>query len=82
MMQEIKQILEKVKGVPGLSQELSDTANIIDDVGLDSLEMMEFMLEVESQLSLEIDFEKLDFSYLSSIKKFSEILKQMKKKVE
>ena len=79
MMQEIKQILEKVKGVPGLSQHLSDTANIIDDVGLDSLEMMEFMLEVESQLSLEIDFEKLDFSYLSSIKKFSEILKQMKK---
>jgi acyl carrier protein len=65
--------------VPGLSQQLSDTANIIDDVGLDSLEMMEFMLEVESRLSLEIDFEKLDFSYLSSIKKFSEILKQMKK---
>ncbi len=79
MIQEIKQILEKVKGVPGLSQQLSDTANIIDDVGLDSLEMMEFMLEVESRLSLEIDFEKLDFSYLSSIKKFSEILKQMKK---
>jgi acyl carrier protein len=79
MIQEIKQILEKVKGVPGLSQQLSDTANIIDDVGLDSLQMMEFMLEVESQLSLEIDFEKLDFSYLSSIKKFSEILKQMKK---
>jgi len=79
MIQEIKQILEKVKGVPGLSQQLSDTANIIDDVGLDSLEMMEFMLEVESQLSLEIDFELLDFSYLSSIKKFSEILKQMKK---
>jgi len=79
MIQEIKQILEKVKGVPGLSQQLSDTANIINDVGLDSLQMMEFMLEVESQLSLEIDFEKLDFSYLSSIKKFSEILKQMKK---
>jgi len=79
MLQEIKLILEKVKGVPGLSQQLSDTANIIDDVGLDSLEMMEFMLEVESQLSLEIDFEQLDFSYLSSIKKFSEILKQMKK---
>jgi acyl carrier protein len=79
MVKEIKLILEKVKGVPGLSQQLSDSADIIEDVGLDSLEMMEFMLEVETQLSLEIDFEKLDFSYLRSIKKFSEILKQMKK---
>jgi acyl carrier protein len=79
MVQEIKLILEKVKGVPGLSQQLSDSADIIEDVGLDSLEMMEFMLEVENQLSLEIDFEKLDFSYLRSIKRFSEILKQMKK---
>jgi acyl carrier protein len=79
MIQEIKLILEKVKGVPGLSGKISDSADIIEDVGLDSLQMMEFMLEVESQLDLEIDFEKLDFSYLKSIEKFSEVLQQMKK---
>jgi acyl carrier protein len=79
VIQEIKLILEKVKGIPGLSEKLSDSADIIEDVGLDSLQMMEFMLEVESQLDLEIDFEKLDFSYLKSIEKFSEVLQQMKK---
>jgi acyl carrier protein len=79
MIREIKLILEKVKGMPGLADRLADSADIIEDVGLDSLQMMEFMLEVESQLNLEIDFEKLDFSYLKSIKKFSEILQQMKK---
>jgi acyl carrier protein len=79
MIQSIKLILEKVKGVPGLSEQLADSADIIEDVGLDSLQMMEFMLEVESQLDLEIDFEQLDFSYLKSIEKFSEILAQMKK---
>lgn len=79
MIQAIKLILEKVKGVPGLSEQLADSADIIEDVGLDSLQMMEFMLEVESQLGLEIDFEKLDFSYLKSIEKFSEVLAQMKK---
>jgi acyl carrier protein len=79
MIREIKLILEKVKGVPGLAAQLADSADIIEDIGLDSLQMMEFMLEVESQLNLEIDFEKLDFSYLKSIKKFSEILQQMKK---
>jgi acyl carrier protein len=79
MIQEIKLILEKIKGVPGLAAQLADSADIIEDIGLDSLQMMEFMLEVESQLDLEIDFEKLDFSYLKSIEKFSEILQQMKK---
>ena len=78
MVQEIKLILEKVKGVPGLSQQLSDSADIIEDVGLDSLEMMEFMLEVESQLRVEIDFQKLDFSCLRSIDRFCEVIKQMK----
>jgi acyl carrier protein len=79
MISEIKLILEKVKDVPGLAAQLTDSADIIEDVGLDSLQMMEFMLEVESQLNLELDFEKLDFSYLKSIEKFSEILQQMKK---
>ena len=79
MIQEIKLILEQIKGVPGLSEQLSDSADIIEDVGLDSLQMMQFMLEVESTLNLEIDFEKLDFSYLKSIEKFSEVLEQMKK---
>jgi acyl carrier protein len=79
VIQEIKLILEQIKGVPGLSEQLSDSADIIEDVGLDSLQMMQFMLEVESTLNLEIDFEKLDFSYLKSIEKFSEVLEQMKK---
>jgi acyl carrier protein len=79
VVQEVKLILEKIKGIPGLAAQLSDSADIIEDIGLDSLQMMEFMLEVESQLNLEIDFEKLDFSYLKSIEKFSEILQQMKK---
>jgi len=79
MVEEIKIILEKVKGVPGLSQQLSNSTDLIEDVGLDSLQMMEFMLEVESHLGLQIDFEQLDFSYLKSIEKFSEFLGQMKK---
>ena len=79
MISEIKLILEKIKGVPGLASQLADSADIIEDIGLDLLQMMEFMLEVESQLNLEIDFEKLDFSYLKSIEKFSEVLQKMKK---
>ena len=74
MIDEIKVILEKVKGIPGLSKEIADTADIIEDLELDSLEMVEFMLAIESDLSIEIDFEKLEFSYLKSIEKLSEFL--------
>ncbi len=78
MIDEIKVILEKVKGIPGLSKEISDTADIIEDLELNSLEMVEFMLEIESDLSIEIDFEKLEFSYLKSIEKLSEFLLSQK----
>jgi acyl carrier protein len=71
---------EKVKGVPGLSQKLSDSADIIDEVGLDSLEMLQFMLEIESRLCLEIDFEAMEFSYLKSLQSLSEFLETMKSK--
>ncbi len=36
------------------------------------------MLEVESRLQLEIDFEKLDFGYLNSIRSLSDFLETMK----
>ena len=77
MIEQIKIILEEVKMVPGLSKELSDSADIIDDVKLDSLEMINFMLKIEDRLKVEIDFEQLDFSYLKSISAFSEFLSRM-----
>jgi acyl carrier protein len=80
MIAEIKNILEEVKGVPGLSQKLSDSADIIDEVGLDSLEMLQFMLEIESRLCLEIDFEAMEFSYLRSLQSLSKFLETMQSK--
>ena len=74
MKNEIKLVLEKIKGSPGLAKILPDTANIIEDVGLDSLEMMDFMLEVENHFEMEIDFERLEFEFLESIEKFSGFL--------
>jgi acyl carrier protein len=79
MIERIKSILEEVRGVPGLSQNLSDSASLIDDVGLDSLEMLTFMLKIEEQLRVRIDFEQMDFSYLQSIRALSEFLGRMER---
>ena len=73
----IKSVLEKIKKTPGLAGELSDTANIIDDVGLDSLEMLQFMLEIEAQMAIQIDFDILEYEHLHSITTLAELLMTM-----
>lgn len=73
----IKDILEKLKRRPGLAAELADTADLIDGVGLDSLELLQFMLELEERLSLRIDFDRLEYSYLRSIASLAAFLKTM-----
>jgi acyl carrier protein len=77
MIQEIKEVLEQVTGKPGLAATLSDSTSIIDDVGLTSLEMVDFMLHLEDRLNIEIQFHELDFASLRSIKLLSESLSKM-----
>jgi acyl carrier protein len=80
LIDDVKRVLERVKRIPGLAERLEDSAHLIDDVRLDSLEMMELMLELESSLALTIDFERLDFSYFESIAKFTDVLATMRRR--
>jgi acyl carrier protein len=73
----IKNVVERIKSDPGLSSRLSSTANLVEDVGLDSLEMLQFMLELEAALNVQIDFDKLEFSYLRSIDSLAQFLDSM-----
>jgi acyl carrier protein len=76
----IKAILGKLKRDESLPNQLSDDADLIDEVGLDSLEMLQFMLEAEDRLGLQIDFEALEFDYLRSIRLLAAFLDIMPKK--
>ena len=40
----------------------TDQTNIIDEVGLDSLELINFVLQLEDTFEIEIDFEEFDYS--------------------
>ena len=73
----IKRVLAKIKSDPGLHARLTDSADLINDVGLDSLDMLQFMLEIEASLSIQIDFDKLEFSYLRSISALADFLATM-----
>lgn len=70
----LKQVLARIKSNPEWAEQLGDDADIANDLELDSIEMLQFMLEVESSLELTIDFEKLDYSHLRSIELFARFL--------
>ena len=73
----IKEIIAKLRDVPQLATELADTADLIDHLKLNSLEMLQFMLELEERLAIRIDFDRLEFSYLHSIHTLADFLDTM-----
>jgi acyl carrier protein len=62
----LKQLLADLRRDPELIH-LPDTASLLDDVQLDSLELLNFMLEIEAKLAIQIDFEHLQYDHLGSL---------------
>jgi len=73
----IKDIVARLKREPQLAATLADTADLVDGVGLDSLEMLQFMLELEERLGIQIDFDQMEFSYLRSLQALAKFLDAM-----
>jgi acyl carrier protein len=78
MQETIKKILSEVKDTPVALITLSDNTDIINDIGLDSLQMVTFMLKLEEELDIQIDFENLDFSTLMSVGSLCDFLSKQK----
>ena len=72
----LKDVLAGLRGDPELKN-LPDDASVLGDVGLDSLELLQFMLEVEARLAVEVDFERLGFEQLESLTDLASFLDSM-----
>lgn len=55
---------------PELRQSLSLETDLNNEIGLDSLQMIQFMLKVEDQLNVVIDYDNFDYEHLHSIQAF------------
>ncbi|MFL5282062.1 MAG: phosphopantetheine-binding protein [Rhodopila sp.] len=73
----IKRILISIKMLPIAPAELADDVDIIDDIGLDSIELLNLMLEIEAQLQIQIDFDLLELSTLRSLSTLTAFLETM-----
>ncbi|TVX93856.1 phosphopantetheine-binding protein [Paenibacillus agilis] len=78
MNDKIIAILSEVKEDPALLQTLQPTSDIVNDAGLDSLQMINFMLAIEDEFDIQIDFDTFDYDHLSSIEIFSAFLRVSK----
>ena len=72
----LKDVLAELRGDPELKN-LPDDASVLSDVGLDSLELLQFMVEVEARLAVEVDFERLSYEQLDSLTDLASFLDSM-----
>jgi len=64
----IRMILKaKEKGGEVLTAPITGSSHLIDDVGLDSLQMIDLVLMIESELEVEVDFDSFRVEHLASL---------------
>jgi acyl carrier protein len=70
MEQQIIAIISEIKDDTGLVGSLNEHSNIMEEGGLDSLQLINFILKVEERYGIEIDFDQFDFDLLGSVADF------------
>jgi acyl carrier protein len=68
MIDRFKDVLEEVLAAKGLPvADLTVDSNLFVDLGLDSLACIDFLVELDTRLGLDIDFESLEYEHLESL---------------
>ncbi len=75
-----RMIISKTEGEYNF-QDINNKTNLIDDLGFDSIKMLQLILDLEREFMIEIDDEDLDFQILSIYKNLSEMIERKLKNV-
>jgi acyl carrier protein len=70
MQETIVRILSEIKNNPELMLTATETTDIVNDVGLDSLQMINFILRIEDEFEIEFDFDHFAYEDFQSIGDF------------
>lgn len=70
MLHQIKVILSEIKNDPDLLLTATETTDIVNDIGLDSLQLIQFILRIEDEFDIEIDFDHFEYENFQSIEDF------------
>jgi len=74
VLRDVKQLLAGALRDTGGAAEVRDDDDLVYGLGLDSLQMIRFLLDVEAHFAVTLDFEQLDLSQLGSVRRFAGIV--------
>jgi len=77
ILQGVKELLADALRDTGGAREIRDGDDIVHGLGLDSLQMIHFLLGVETRFQIALDFEKIDLDTLGSVKQFAELVREL-----
>ena len=74
----LKKMIVEITGNESLNGNISDATDLIDGVGLDSIQMVNLILMIEDEFAIEIDFENFSMENLRNIENFSQYIADLK----
>lgn len=78
MKEKVIQMISDIKKDPALLETLNGSSSILHDSGMESLQIVHFILQVEDEFGCEINFDEFDMENLGSIDTFCEYIRQNK----
>ena len=72
MQDRIIRLISQVKDDATLVARVTDSSHLVDDVGLDFLQLINLILLVEEEFSVQVDFESFQVQHLSSLARFTD----------
>lgn len=78
MIELIKKILIEVIGNDAEAGSWNENTDILKDIGIDSVQLIEFLLKIEENIEVEFDYENLEYDMLSSIGLLAKKLEEIK----
>lgn len=79
MIEKIKSSIASVLEEDAEKKELTEDMDFINDIGLDSLQLINVILDLEEQCDVSIDFDEFDFDEIHTIRLLADYLEELMK---
>lgn len=70
MREKIIDLIAQVKEDPSVAGRITGSSHLVNDIGLDSLKVINLVLLVEQEFAVEVDFDTFEIHHLSSLDQF------------
>lgn len=70
----VKKVLAEVLPGLGVPDDISSDADMVQELGLDSLQAINFLLRIEDEFDIELDYDNLNLDHLRSVREFSALV--------